>query len=84
MPNGNNNLSNLDVKSTPSLNAFKPPHRIPKIDIRQAGSNDQLSPAYNASQSSPNRVDSRLERQKLEQTSQTPMNGGKSKVKKAR
>ena len=69
-----------DGKSSATLNAMKPPHRIPKIDIRQAGNNDALSPHYNVSQSSPNRVDSRLDKRKAEAVSQTPVHAAQ-KVK---
>lgn len=66
---------------------MKPPHRIPKIDLKDAtiaSGNDFVNPPYNVSQSSPNRFDSRLEKRKAEQPhSQTPVNGGNhSKVKK--
>lgn len=72
-----------DVKTPGMGNAMKPPHRIPKIDIRQASGHDPLSPSYNVSQTSPNRFDSRLEKHGTEHISQTPMNGGKPKVKKS-
>jgi hypothetical protein len=74
-----------DIKSPPSLNALKPPHRIPKIDIKTAGGLDPLSPAYNVSQTSPNRYDSRLEKRRGDNASQTPVNNANTgKVKKTK
>ena len=86
MPNGANYQSTIDGfkgegKSSATLTAMKPPHRIPKIDIRQAGKDDPLSPHYNVSQTSPNRFDSRLEKRKAEAVSQTPVHGNAHKVK---
>ena len=59
---------------------MKPPHRIPKIDVKQSGGNDHFG--HYALQSSPNRYDSRLEKRKGDHFSQTPVNGNHNKVKK--
>jgi hypothetical protein len=53
---------------------LKPPHRIPKIDIKTAsGGVDPLSPTYNVSQTSPDRRQSRLEK-RIDLSSNTPVN----------
>jgi hypothetical protein len=63
---------------------LKPPHRIPKIDIKTAsGGLDPLSPTYNVSQTSPDRRHSRLEKRKEDLAPQTPANAASpAKAKK--